>query len=42
VETGSDTRNYAGTSASTRTGLPEPFSIFKGGAMSSAPVGGNW
>ena len=32
----------AGTSASTRSGLPEPFTIFSGGAMTMAPVGGNF
>ena len=30
------------TSASTRNGLPLPFSIFRGGQISTAPVGGNW
>src|SRR6202166_1386283 len=32
---------YAGTSASTRSGLPEPLTIFNGGAMTTAPVGGS-
>src|SRR5579859_2835781 len=32
---------YAGTSASTRSGLPEPFSIFSGEAMTTAPVAGS-
>ncbi len=35
------TRRYAGTSASTRSGLPEPFSIFSGAVISTAPVAGN-
>ncbi len=30
-----------GTSASTRSGLPDPFSIFNGGQMMIAPVGGS-
>jgi hypothetical protein len=28
---------YAGTSARTRSGLPEPLTIFNGGAMTTAP-----
>ena len=31
----------AGTSASTRSGLPEPFWILSGAAMITAPVGGS-
>ena len=31
----------AATSASTRSGEPEPFSIFNGGVIRIAPVGGN-
>ena len=31
-----------GASASTRSGLPEPFTILRGGAITIAPVGGNW
>lgn len=38
---GQDALRHALTSASTRTGLPEPRSIFSGGVMSSAPVGGS-
>ena len=34
-------RTYAGTSASTRNGLPEPLTIFNGGAITTAPVGGS-
>src|SRR5207302_3813720 len=34
--------DYPGTSASTRSGLPEPFLIFRGAAISTAPVGGSW
>src|SRR3569832_543295 len=33
--------HYAGTSANTRKGLPEPFTIFNGGANTTAPVGGS-
>ncbi len=32
----------AATSASTRHGLPEPFTIFNGGVIRSEPLGGNW
>lgn len=32
---------YRETSARTRVGLPEPFWIFKGGQISTAPVAGN-
>ncbi len=32
---------HAGTSASTRSGLPEPLTIFSGGAITTAPVGGS-
>ena len=32
---------YPGISASTRSGLPEPLTIFSGGAITIAPVGGN-
>jgi hypothetical protein len=37
----SPTLSYPGTSASTRSGLPEPFTIFSGGAITTAPVAGN-
>src|SRR6185312_12408525 len=37
----SDPRAHTGTSASTRSGLPEPFTILSGGAMTTAPVGGS-
>jgi hypothetical protein len=30
------------TSARTRSGLPDPFSILRGGVTSNAPVGGSW
>ncbi len=30
-----------GVMAITRRGLPEPFTIFRGAAMTTAPVGGN-
>jgi hypothetical protein len=30
------------TKANTRSGLPLPFSIFSGGQINTAPVGGNW
>jgi hypothetical protein len=32
---------YAATRASTRNGLPDPFSIFSGVVIRTAPVGGN-
>ena len=32
---------YAATRASTRKGLPDPFSIFSGVVISTAPVGGS-
>ena len=32
---------YAATRASTRNGLPDPFSIFSGVVISTAPVGGS-
>jgi len=32
---------YAGISANTRSGLPEPLTIFNGGAITTAPVGGS-
>ena len=32
---------YAGTSASTRSGLPLPLTIFSGAAITIAPVGGS-
>jgi hypothetical protein len=34
-------RQLPGTSASTRSGLPEPFWIFSGAAKITAPVGGS-
>lgn len=33
--------HQAGTSASTRTGLPLPCTIFSGAAITTAPVGGS-
>src|ERR1700740_2198353 len=36
-----EVRSYAGTSASTRSGLPEPFSILSGVVISKVPVGGS-
>src|SRR5260370_29268899 len=35
------TENY-GVMAMTRRGLPEPPTILRGAAMTTAPVGGNW
>ena len=32
---------YPATSASTRSGLPLPLTIFRGAAMTTAPVGGS-
>lgn len=37
----SDMHAYAGTNASTRSGLPDPSTIFSGAAMMTAPVGGS-
>ena len=34
-------QRQAGTSANTRSGLPEPLTIFSGGAITTAPVGGS-
>src|SRR5690606_14400426 len=38
---GGDTHELAPTSASTRSGLPLPFSILSGGQISTAPAAGS-